>query len=90
MAYSIEGDVSLTVFGAWNDSADDSTHMSWAPDRMRELEHLALGMPLSAENLGMRPARFLTDANLSRLGKLRDVYDRERTFFSWLGDPRAE
>ena len=40
-------------------------------DNMRAMEALATGIQLADENLGRRPARFLSDANLARLDALR-------------------
>jgi len=58
-------------------------------DRMREMEHLASGLQLADENLGVRPARFMTDEHLARLDRLRAVHDPEGRFHTWMGRPAA-
>jgi hypothetical protein len=71
----------------WRDPADDPANVAWVADRMREMEHLASGIQLADENLGERPARFVTDANLARLDELRAKHDPEGRFHPWMGRP---
>jgi FAD/FMN-containing dehydrogenase len=54
---------------------------------MREMEHLATGIQLADENLGARPARFVTDEHMRRLEEIRAAYDPEGRFHSWMGVP---
>ena len=46
-------------------------NVAWVADRMREMEHLSSGIQLADENLGERPARFVSDENLARLDEIR-------------------
>jgi len=85
MAYSVEDDTYIAAYGVWRDPADDPANVAWAADRMREMEHLASGIQLADENLGERPARFVTDANLARLDELRARHDPEGRFHPWMG-----
>jgi hypothetical protein len=87
MAYSVEDDTYIAVYGVWRDPADDPANVAWVADRMREMEHLASGIQLADENLGERPARFVTDANLARLDELRAKHDPEGRFHPWMGRP---
>ena len=41
--------------------------------------------PLADENLGRRPAKFITDPNMARLDKVRSAYDPDGRFHSWMG-----
>ncbi len=51
--------------------------VAWATERMREMEPLATGIQLADENLGCRPARFLSDENLRSPGaRARQVRPR--------------
>jgi len=52
---------------------------------MREMEHLASGIQLADENLGERPARFVSEANLERLDAIRAEYDPAGLFHPWMG-----
>jgi FAD/FMN-containing dehydrogenase len=85
MAYSVEDDVYIALYASWRDPADDPRYASWPADRMREMEHLASGIQLADENLGARPARFVTDENLRRLDEIRARYDPDGRFHSWMG-----
>ena len=85
MAYSLEDDVYIAVYGIWTDAARDEEMVAWATERMREMEPLASGIRLADENLGLRPARFVADDNLRRLDEIRAAYDPEARFHPWLG-----
>lgn len=87
MAYSVEDDTYIALYGVWRDPAEDSANVAWATERMRELEPHASGIQLADENLGNRPARFLSDAHLQRLERLRAKYDPDGRFHSWMGLP---
>ena len=54
---------------------------------MRALDSLATGLPLADENLGRRPARFLSDANYARFDAVRQQYDPAGLFVGWMGRP---
>ena len=85
MAYSVEDETYIAVYGVWTDAARDDANVAWATDRMREMEHLATGIQLADENLGMRPARFATEENMARLDRVRERYDPEGLFHAWMG-----
>jgi FAD/FMN-containing dehydrogenase len=77
MAYSVEDDVYLALYGVWKDADEDEAAASWATERVREMEHLGSGIQLADENLAHRPGRFLTAAKLQRLEAVRRTYDPE-------------
>ena len=87
MAYSVEDDTYIALYGVWQDPAEDRAGVAWATERMRELEPHASGIQLADENLGNRPARFLSDENRARLERVRAKYDPEGRFHSWMGRP---
>ena len=84
MAYSVEDDTYIALYGVWQDPAEDETNVGWATTRMREMEHLATGIQLADENLGLRPARFLSDENLAKLDRIRATYDPDERFYRWM------
>ena len=49
---------------------------------MRAMEPLASGIQLADENLGRRPARFLSEANYARFDAVRERYDPDGLFFA--------
>jgi FAD/FMN-containing dehydrogenase len=87
MAYSVEDDTYIALYGVWRDPADDEANVAWATDRMAEMAPLASGIQLADENLGRRPARFVSKANLARLDRVRAEYDPDGLFHSWMGRP---
>jgi FAD/FMN-containing dehydrogenase len=87
MAYSVEDDTYIALYGVWEDASNDDANVAWAGERMSEMEHLSSGIQLADENLGRRPARFVRDENLARLDRVRAVYDPEGLFHPWMGRP---
>jgi FAD/FMN-containing dehydrogenase len=85
MAYSVEDRTYIALYGVWEDSTKDEANESWATDRMREMEGLSSGIQLADENLGRRPARFVSEANLARLDEVRARYDPDGVFHPWMG-----
>ncbi len=85
MAYSVEDEIYLALYGSWKDPADDEKYGDWARSNMAAMAQLATGIQLADENLGERPARFATDEAMARLDEVRGVYDPEGLFNSWMG-----
>ncbi|MTD52623.1 FAD-binding protein [Amycolatopsis sp. RM579] len=88
MAFSVEDETYLAVYGVWNDPADDERYATWPEERMREMAHLSTGIQLADENLGRRPARFVSDENLARLDEIRARYDPAGRFHSWMASTK--
>lgn len=86
MAYSVEDEVYIALYASWTDPGNDE-HARWPGDRMLEMQDLATGIQLADENLGARPARFVSDEHLRRLDEIRARYDPEGRFHSWMGRP---
>jgi FAD/FMN-containing dehydrogenase len=87
MAYSVEDETYIALYAVWSDAADDVASLAWAEDNMRAMEPLASGIQLADENLGRRPARFLSDANYERIDRVRARYDPGGLFHTWMGRP---
>lgn len=87
MAFSMEDDIYIALYGVWKHKHDDDKYAPWAEDRVREMQALATGCQLADENLGRRPARFVTDDRLARLDKIRAERDPDRRFHEWMGRP---
>ena len=85
MAFSLESDHYLAVYGEWTRPEDDVRYENWATDCMSKMEAHAMGIQLADENLGRRPARFMADANLQKLDAIRERYDPSGVFRSWMG-----
>jgi len=85
MAYSLEDEVYLALYTAWEDPVEDGRYGDWARSNMAAMAHLASGIQLADENLGERPARFATEANMARLDAVRSAYDPDGRFHDWMG-----
>jgi FAD/FMN-containing dehydrogenase len=85
MVYGLEDEIYLALYTAWHDPADDERYGDWARSNMAAMSHLATGISLADENLGRRPAKFITDSNMTRLGTVRSAYDPDGIFHSWMG-----
>jgi FAD/FMN-containing dehydrogenase len=89
MAYSVEDDTYIALYGVWASEQEDEANVAWATERMREMEHLASGIQLADENLARRPARFVSEQNLERLDRLRRARDPDGRFHPWMGRPEG-
>ena len=85
MAFSKEHRIYLALYGGLGKGVDEATHVNWATDHMRALEPWSKGIQLADENLGRRPARFTSDANMVRLDAARAKYDPQGRFHPWMG-----
>jgi FAD/FMN-containing dehydrogenase len=87
MAYSVEDETYIACYGGSPDATGDAATAEWATERMREMERLSTGIQLADENLGRRPARFVSDDHLRRLDGVRASYDPDGLFHPWMGRP---
>ena len=85
MAYSVEDDTYIALYAVWQDPALDAGCVSWATQTMRDLAPVASGIQLADENLGRRPARFVSDEHLARLDAIRAQRDPDGRFHPWMG-----
>lgn len=89
MAFSLEARTYLALYAGMRSLQEESAYANWATNSMRGLEAYSAGVQLGDENIGKRPARFVSDANLGRLDQIRAKYDPEGRFHTWMGRPRA-
>lgn len=87
MAFSMEDQIYIALYGAWKRAEDDAKYGNWATDRMREFEGLSVGIQLADENLGNRTARFVSDESLKRLDEVRSRWDPNGRFHAWQSRP---
>jgi FAD/FMN-containing dehydrogenase len=83
MAFSMEAGFYFAAYGEWRSAQDDARYGNWATDRISEMAHLGKGIQLADENLGRRPARFMSDTNRARLEQIRTQYDPDGRFNSY-------
>jgi FAD/FMN-containing dehydrogenase len=87
MVYGVEDEIYLALYTVWDDPADDERYSDWAGTTMASMSHLQTGIALADENLGRRPARFISEPNMARLDDIRSTYDPDGRFHSWMGRP---
>jgi hypothetical protein len=87
MAYSVEDQIYLALYGAWKKAEDDARYGDWATDRMREMEDLSTGIQLADENLDRRTGRFVSEPHLQRLDAIRAERDPNHRFHAWQSRP---
>lgn len=85
MAWSLDGDFYWATYAAYRDPTEDEKYKKWITDRFRTLEPYSKGVQLADENLINRPARFISDENMTRLDELRAQWDPDGLFPTWLG-----
>ncbi len=85
MAFSLEANRYLAVYGEWKRDEDNDRYENWATQCMEGVQEHALGIQLADENLGKRPARFMMDKNLQKLDALRKIHDPNGMFHAWMG-----
>ncbi|MBL7783787.1 MAG: FAD-binding protein [Saprospiraceae bacterium] len=83
MAYSKEDKIYLALYSCWKNSADTPRYANWAPDLMREMQHLSSGIQLADEGLHKRAAAFMSPENLQKVQEVRGRYDPTGVFFEW-------
>lgn len=85
MAYSLEDEIYLALYGVWKHADDDEKYSGWAQSSMTAMAHLQTGIQLADENLGARPAPFASAEAMERLDRVRAEYDPQGRFYSWMG-----
>ena len=83
MAFSMEDNIYLALYGAWASPKDTPQYENWATGHMKNMEHLATGIQLADENLHRRTARFVSDESLKKLTDIRSQRDPKGLFNEW-------
>jgi FAD binding domain len=87
MAYSLEDDIYIALYGTWKDPADTALYGTWAKDWMGKMEHLSSGIQLADEGLHQRTAPFVAPKNLKKLDEIRAKRDENQLFNAWHSRP---
>jgi FAD/FMN-containing dehydrogenase len=83
MAFSMEDNIYIALYGAWKNAADTPKYGDWATNWMQKMAPLGTGIQLADESLHTRTARFLSDAHLARLQGIRQQRDPNKVFQEW-------
>ena len=89
MAYSVEDETYIALYGVWEDAARTTPRTSpGPPTACARWSTSRRGIQLADENLGLRPARFVSDAHLTRARRApRARTTRTGRFHPWMGRP---
>lgn len=84
MAYSIQGNVYMSLNVVYNDG-EDQQYLDYVASAFKKLEPLAVGSQMNDENMDGRPsARYLSPEAATRLEALRAKHDPDRRFSGYL------
>ena len=89
MAYSLEDETYIAMYGLWRDPDDEMTVTNWVLDGVADLSPLSSGIQLADENLARRSAPFMAEANRERLEVIRNEQDPAGRFHSYGDAPDA-
>jgi hypothetical protein len=89
MAYSLEDETYIAMYGLWSDPADETTVTDWVLRGITDLAPLSSGIQLADENLARRSAPFMARPNRERLEVLRREHDPARRFHTYGDVPDA-
>ncbi|WP_181801198.1 hypothetical protein [Streptomyces shenzhenensis] len=87
MALSLLGDTLVEVVAVWDDPSQDAQMQAWVTDHTRQLEPVSIGSQIGADCMasrGLGPDAYFSAGALARLKTLRDRWDPDRRFVSFL------
>ena len=87
MAFSMQSEVYLASYVAWESPEDDERCTSWLASAMADLEPVTVGQYLGDSDLSRRQLRFMSDENFQRLQEIRAVRDPDGLFVGYLAGP---
>ncbi|TQK51005.1 FAD/FMN-containing dehydrogenase [Streptomyces sp. SLBN-118] len=88
MAFSVLGDSYVVPFAMWDSPAQDGANIRWLRDAMRAVEPLGTGHYIAEADLTADPSRArrsFSPSDWDRLERLKERYDPDNVFFSYLG-----
>lgn len=87
MAYSLEDDIYIALYGTWKDAQDTAKYGNWARDWMEKMRHFSTGIQLADEGLHKRTSPFVSSLHLEKLDKIRAERDKIGLFNTWHSRP---
>jgi hypothetical protein len=85
MAFSLEDETYLALYGVYPESESEQAVTDWVMDKMAKLAPFSSGIQLADENLERRDDAFMADANRERLEQIRRDRDPQGRFHSYHG-----
>jgi FAD/FMN-containing dehydrogenase len=87
MAFSLQSEVYLASYVAWESPDDDSRCIAWLSEVMADLEPVTVGQYLGDSDLSRRQVKFMSDESFQRVQEIRAVRDPDGLFVSYLAGP---
>ena len=87
MALSLQSEIYLASYVAWESPDDDARCVAWLESAMTDLEPVTVGQYLGDSDLSRRQVRFMSDENFQRLQEIRAERDPEGLFVGYLAGP---
>ncbi len=85
MAFSLEDETYLAMYGVWQEPGDEQMVTSWVMDGMSKLSRFSSGIQLADENLARRDDAFMAIPNRERLEEIRREKDPLGRFHTYGG-----
>ena len=82
--WSVQAPLYLSPNAGWSDPAQDVAHERWVHESLDGIRGLSRGLQFSDNNLADRPDIGLSPANAARVETVRDRYDPDRVFRSYM------
>ena len=87
MAFSLQSEIYLASYVAWESPEDDERCVAWLASAMADLEPVTVGQYLGDSDLSRRQVKFLSDENFQRLQEIRAERDPDGLFVGYLAGP---
>ena len=87
MAFSLQSEIYLASYVAWEDPADDERCTAWLEAAMADLEPVTVGQYLGDSDLSRRQVRFMSDEAWARFQAIRAERDPDGLFVGYLAGP---
>ncbi|MDG4794535.1 FAD-binding oxidoreductase [Micromonospora sp. WMMD1082] len=86
-AWSSQAPLYLSLFGVWEDGADDERLLSWVHGSVEAVVGLSAGATFCDSDLSRRFDRPISETNRARMERLRSVHDPDGVLHSYLVEP---
>jgi FAD/FMN-containing dehydrogenase len=87
MAFSLQSEIYLASYVAWESPEDDERCSAWLEGTMADLEPVTVGQYLGDSDLSRRQVRFMSDEAWARFQAIRTARDPDGLFVGYLAGP---
>ena len=89
MAFSLQTDIYMSIYCLWEDAGDDERCSRWVKEQMENIQPVTAGQYLGDSDLTVLQRQFMSPQNYSKLERIRNKYDPQRRFHSYLAKPNT-